>query len=89
MKSLGHTVSQDPASGGALQVFWSPSSLDPDTQTRSFAREYYDGALDRPNFHVLLDTTVTKLLTFGDETVRVDAVEVCMASVRWVTGKKI
>ncbi|PUU81714.1 hypothetical protein B9Z19DRAFT_1076504 [Tuber borchii] len=75
MKSLGHTVSQDPANGGALQLFWSPSSLDPDTETRSFAREYYDGAQDRPNFHVLLDTTVTKLLTFGNETIRIDAVE--------------
>lgn len=76
MKSLGHTVSQDPANGGALQVFWSPSSLDPDTQTRSFAREYYDGAQDRPNFHVLLNTTVTKLLTFGNKTIRIDAIEV-------------
>ncbi|CUS14907.1 unnamed protein product [Tuber aestivum] len=75
MKSLGHSVSQDPANGGALQLFWSPLSLNPDTQTRSFSREYYDGAQDRPNLHVLLDSTVTKLLTSGDERVRVDAVE--------------
>ncbi|KAG0124293.1 hypothetical protein HOY82DRAFT_617978 [Tuber indicum] len=75
MKSLGHSVSQDPANGGALQLFWSPSSSNPDTQTRSFSREYYDGARDRPNLHVLLETTVTKLLTFGDEKIRVDAVE--------------
>ncbi|PWW80339.1 GMC oxidoreductase [Tuber magnatum] len=75
MKSLGHSVSKDPANGGALQLFWSPFSLDPDTQTRSFSREYYDGAQGRPNLHVLLDTTVTKLLTSGDKSVRVDAVE--------------
>ncbi|KAG0643981.1 hypothetical protein HOY80DRAFT_1013795 [Tuber brumale] len=75
MKSLGHSVSQDPANGGALQLFWSPFSLNPDTQTRSFSREYFDGAQDRPNLHVLLETTVTKLLTFGDERIRVNAVE--------------
>ncbi|RPB05429.1 alcohol oxidase [Choiromyces venosus 120613-1] len=75
LKSLGHTVSQDPASGGALQLFWSPNSLNPDMQTRSFAREYYDGAQDRANFHVLVDTTVTKLVTSRGDKVKVDAVE--------------
>ncbi|PPQ66224.1 hypothetical protein CVT24_000336 [Panaeolus cyanescens] len=49
--------------GRALNAFWAPNSLHPTNMSRSFARTgYYDHAIQRSNFHVLLQQQVTKLV---------------------------
>ncbi|RPA86942.1 alcohol oxidase [Ascobolus immersus RN42] len=59
-------IQTDQASGLNTNLFWTPAAIDPSNWTRQYARNaYYDPAVNRPNFHVLLNTTVTKLITTG------------------------
>ncbi|KAF2762819.1 alcohol oxidase [Pseudovirgaria hyperparasitica] len=62
--SLGIDTPNDPAAGNKTGVFWAPSSLDPDTETRSYARAaHYDGIpSSRPNFHIVTQSAVQKIL---------------------------
>ncbi|KAK0647597.1 Pyranose dehydrogenase 3 [Lasiodiplodia hormozganensis] len=64
--SLGVPIPKDPAAGSKAGVFWSPSSIDPKTRTRSSARiAHHDKIASRPNYHLLTSTVVTKL-TFNE-----------------------
>lgn len=64
MSEMGIGMQVDQASGLATNLFWTPAALDRQTWTRQYARNaYYDPAVNRPNFHVLLNTVVTKLKT--------------------------
>lgn len=67
---LGITTPSDPNDGSADGVFWAPSTLDPKTETRSYARVvHYDRVIQqRPNYHVLTMSAVTKVL-FNDKKV--------------------
>ncbi|OCL15252.1 GMC oxidoreductase [Glonium stellatum] len=57
---LGIQRQQEGANGSAYGVFWIPSSLDPVTQTRSYARTaHYDPIKSRSNYHLLTGYTVT------------------------------
>lgn len=42
-----------------------PNSLDPVTQTRSYARAYHDISKTRPNYHIVTGSIVTKLVLSG------------------------
>lgn len=61
---LGVPVTQDSAAGKALDLFWIPLAIDPDTYSRQFARTaYVDPAIERSNFHILVGQTVSKIIT--------------------------
>lgn len=54
-KELGAPAPKEAAGGDAVGVFWLPSSQDPKTQTRSYARTgHYDPVASRPNYHLLV-----------------------------------
>jgi choline dehydrogenase-like flavoprotein len=56
-----------PDSGAGLPgVYWYPTSADPDTMTRSMARNGHFDDLDRDNYKVLTDHRVLKVL-FDDD----------------------
>lgn len=63
-KELGVTKQIEGATGDAYGVFWTPSSKDPKSQTRSSARTaYYDPiAAKRPNLHLLTGHAVTGII---------------------------
>ncbi|KAF2727870.1 alcohol oxidase [Polyplosphaeria fusca] len=64
---LGITTPKDPSDGSAHGVFWAPSTMDPVTRTRSYARiVHYDRVEQRPNYHILPMSAVTKVL-FNDK----------------------
>ncbi|OCL11630.1 GMC oxidoreductase [Glonium stellatum] len=59
---VGITGPIEGAEGHAIGKFWVPSSQDPTTQTRSYARTgYYDPVRTRPNYHLLTGHKVTKV----------------------------
>lgn len=62
-RNLGITTPKDPSDGSAKGVFWVPSTLDPVSRTRSYARiAHYDRVnASRPNYHVLPMSAVTKI----------------------------
>ncbi|KAF8432589.1 hypothetical protein BGX38DRAFT_1276640 [Terfezia claveryi] len=62
LNNMGIPTSKD-MGGSALNHYWSPNSLEPTTQTRSYARGYYDRIQPRPNLHAITSRQVTKLLT--------------------------
>lgn len=65
-KQLGIRVPDDGANGEAIGAFWIPSSVDPRSSTRSYARTaYYEPNKGRSNFHLLTGKTVTKLVLNG------------------------
>src|SRR5437016_3341776 len=62
-KELGAPTPKEGAGGDAVGVFWLPSSQDPKTQTRSYARTgHYDPVATRPNYHLLVGHKVTEIL---------------------------
>lgn len=62
---MGIKILKDGANGSAIGAFWVPNSLDPKSQTRSYARLYYEASKERSNYHILTGTTVTKLVLSG------------------------
>lgn len=49
--------------GRAVNAFWAPNALHPTNMSRSYSRTgYYDPAIKRSNFHVLLQQQATKLI---------------------------
>ncbi|KAL4864064.1 hypothetical protein BDV12DRAFT_205956 [Aspergillus spectabilis] len=61
LRQLGIPVQVD-GTANAIGGFWSPNSLDPVTRERSYARTtYHELAEDRRNYHVLLESLVTRL----------------------------
>lgn len=66
---LGVPFQQEHAAGNATGVFWSPSSLDPKTRTRSSSlTAYYDNASYRRNLKLLTEHKVTQILFSSDLT---------------------
>jgi choline dehydrogenase len=64
--SLGISTPSDPNAGIKSGVFWSPSSLDPADETRSYARKaHYDRVSSRKNYHILTGVAVSKILFNG------------------------
>ncbi|KAF2474942.1 choline dehydrogenase [Lindgomyces ingoldianus] len=62
-KELGIPSPKEAAGGQAYGVFWLPSSQDPKTQTRSYARTgHYDPAANRTNYHLLVGYKVTDVI---------------------------
>jgi choline dehydrogenase-like flavoprotein len=52
---------------GQLGAHWIPNTLDPATQTRSYARTaHYDPVKNRPNLHLLPGTKVTQITFRGN-----------------------
>ena len=72
--SLGVSTPKDPSDGFAGGAFWAPSSLDPKDETRSYARTaHYDRVIgSRPNYHLLTDTAMSKIIFSGTTAVGVE-----------------
>ncbi|GME57972.1 Glucose-methanol-choline oxidoreductase [Neofusicoccum parvum] len=68
--SLGISTPPDPGAGNKTGVFWAPSSKDPSSQTRSYARSaHYDRVISsRPNYHLLPLHAVSKILFSDNKT---------------------
>jgi choline dehydrogenase len=75
--TLGISTPQDPNGGDANGVFWAPGSLDPKDETRSYARTaHYDRVVDeRPNYHILTNTAVIKVILEGNAAAGVDYID--------------
>lgn len=60
--------------GGENGLFWFPSTLDPETYRRSYARTgHYEGIVERPNFDVITRHKVQRVVF--DEDLRATGVE--------------
>lgn len=71
--SLGVSTPKDPGAGTAYGVFWATSSLDPTDETRSYARvNHYDRVSYRSNYHLLVETAVSKISFKGKKAVGVE-----------------
>lgn len=75
-QALGIPIN-DQASGNAFGGYFCPHNLDPNTVTRSSAEEaYYDSAVTRPNYHLLVGNQVSRIVTSKSrDNVKVTAVE--------------
>ncbi|KAF8248110.1 alcohol oxidase [Wilcoxina mikolae CBS 423.85] len=63
MKSFGINIPRDGGNGEAIGAFWVPNSLDPKTETRSYAKTaYYALSAPRKNYHLITQHQVTKIL---------------------------
>lgn len=61
-EELGASAPKEGAGGDAVGVFWFPSSQDPKTQTRSYARTgHYDPVAARKNYHLLVGHKITEV----------------------------
>lgn len=62
-KQLGITKQKEGANGNAFGVFSAPSSLDPVSRTRSYARTaHYDPVKNRTNYHLLTGYQATEII---------------------------
>ncbi|KAK7905430.1 hypothetical protein LTR67_000152 [Exophiala xenobiotica] len=69
LNTLGVPTCADPNSGTSAGAYFLPVCLDPTTQTRSDARcAYHDAAADRPNYHILTNTQVVRVV-FDNSTI--------------------
>lgn len=77
-REVGISISEDQANGNAIGGFYTPHNQNPETATRSSAREaYYDTVATRSNLHLIAGYQVTRILTNGQHgTPCVTAVEV-------------
>lgn len=67
-KKLGYHMTQDPFSGVLVGAFSCLASIDPVSRERSYAATaYYVPVAERPNLHVLTDSTVEKILLANGE----------------------
>ncbi|CZR63230.1 related to alcohol oxidase [Phialocephala subalpina] len=63
LQELGIPTLTDPNNGTAAGGMLIPNSINPDNQTRSYARlDYFDGFINRPNLHVTTHQHVTRVL---------------------------
>lgn len=71
---IGVPTPKDPGSGDARGAFWAPSSLDPNDETRSYARTaHYDRVIKRrPNYHLITETAVSKIIFDGKKATGVE-----------------
>lgn len=64
--SVGLKPVRDPSSGVNTGLFWVPTVLDTKTETRCSARAaHYDRVKTRPNYHILAEHQVAKILFRG------------------------
>lgn len=78
IEEVGISISPDQANGNAIGGFYTPHNQDPETATRSSAREaYYDTVATRSNLHLITGQQVTRILSNGTgDSVCVTGVEV-------------
>lgn len=63
LQELGIPILTDPNNGTAAGGMLIPNSLNPDNQTRSYARlDYVDRFVNRPNLHIATHQHVTRVL---------------------------
>jgi choline dehydrogenase len=74
---LGIQTPRDPNDGSGTGVFWVPSTLNPVSRTRSYARTaHFDRvAGQRPNYHVLAMAAATRIVFDGQRAVAVEYVK--------------
>jgi choline dehydrogenase-like flavoprotein len=66
-ENFGAAITQDPFSGRSTGCFSCPSSVDPNTRTRSYsASAYFARASKRPNLEVITGVTVKQLIIEAD-----------------------
>ncbi|KAF2017824.1 GMC oxidoreductase [Aaosphaeria arxii CBS 175.79] len=87
---LGIEPRKDPNGGDATGIFRLQRSVDPKTQTRSTARinHYESVKASRPNYHILPNTAVNKILFSGKTATGVDFVGVSDSKSGTVKAKK-
>lgn len=75
---MGILVAPDPNNGNNTGLFTLLRALDPDTETRSYAKTaHYDRVINsRPNYHLLTDTAVSRVLFNGKTAVGVEYIPV-------------
>jgi choline dehydrogenase len=72
-KTLNVSTPKDPAGGDKEGVFWCPSTLDPRDESRSYARKgHYDRVVSRKNYHLLLETTASRIIFEGKKSIGVE-----------------
>jgi hypothetical protein len=71
LQELGIPILTDPNNGTAAGGMLIPDSINPDNQTRSYARlNYFNGFIDRPNLHVTTHQHVTRVLVNAPKNVK-------------------
>jgi choline dehydrogenase-like flavoprotein len=60
-KALGIPIARDQANGNPIGSYWTPNSLNPDGEVRSYAKNYNELAKNRSNYHLLNGQIVTKI----------------------------
>ena len=67
-QNLSFKLTSDPFGGKAAGGFSNPSSIDPNTRTRSYAASaYYAPAASRPNLHVMTEAFVERIILDGKD----------------------
>ncbi|KAF2189246.1 GMC oxidoreductase [Zopfia rhizophila CBS 207.26] len=89
-RSLGIRATKDPNAGDATGIFRLQRSVDPKTNTRSFARvNHYDRIIaSRPNYHILPNTAVGKVTFRGTTAVGVEFVNRTSGVTGNITAKR-
>lgn len=89
-RSLDIEAREDPNAGDATGLFHLQRSVDPKTQTRSTARiNHYDRVIDsRPNYHVLPNSIVAKIVFKGTTAVGVEYIDRASGVKNTVKAKK-
>jgi choline dehydrogenase len=83
------TTPKDPGNGQKEGVFWAPSSLNPTDETRSYARRsHYDRVKTRTNYHLLPDTTASKIIFKGKTAVGAEYISKLSKKTGTVTASK-
>jgi choline dehydrogenase len=87
--SLGIHPAKDPDSGDATGIFRLQRSVDAKTQTRSSARiNRYDRDVGRPNYHVLPNTAVSRIIFDGNTATGVEYLATVNGTASIVLTKK-
>ncbi|KAI5810591.1 hypothetical protein BZA77DRAFT_340189 [Pyronema omphalodes] len=72
-KALGVTVPFDHTNGEAIGSYWTPNSIDPRSWTRSYSKSgYHDLSVQRRNYHLFSQRTVTKIIFSGTAAIGVE-----------------
>lgn len=88
--SLGIETPDDPAAGLESGAFNVPSCLDPKDETRSYARSaHYDKVIrPRPNYHLLPNTAVSKIVIDGDTATGIEFIDCDYGKASTVSARK-
>jgi choline dehydrogenase len=87
-KAVGIPESIDPNNGNDTGLFTLLRALDPDTETRSYAKTaHYDRVSFRPNYHLLTETAVSRITFTGKTATGVQYIPVGTTQVYNVTAR--